>query len=326
MRDVAAPVPAGFAISMSRMPTAAAQSIADAGGTILMAPADIPESAASPCRDPAARILNHDAIPARDDGAARHPTPGAVSWHELYSSLGDKAAFDFMPASSGGRRLPRWNGPDGNYRIFGQGEVQMGGDDDQARTYPCLNLGLLYRVDAIDAAIERITANGGQIVMGPQRGPRWQRDRPGHRSAGRELRARFHQALTPLAKGETMSNIVRACGTSTTQRGGQFLRHAVPGQPGRQFVRSPADNPSTKEGAVLVVEFTLSGQPYIGLNGGPQFRSPRRSRSRCAPRTSRDRPAVGRADRHGGEESQWRLAEGSLGPKLADHNRSACST
>jgi predicted 3-demethylubiquinone-9 3-methyltransferase (glyoxalase superfamily) len=36
-------------------------------------------------------------------------------------------------------------------------------------------------------------------------------------------------------------------------------------------VRSPADNPSTKEGAVLVVEFTLSGQPYIGLNGGPQF-------------------------------------------------------
>jgi predicted 3-demethylubiquinone-9 3-methyltransferase (glyoxalase superfamily) len=36
-------------------------------------------------------------------------------------------------------------------------------------------------------------------------------------------------------------------------------------------VRSPADNPSTKEGGVLVVEFTLAGQPYIGLNGGPQF-------------------------------------------------------
>jgi predicted 3-demethylubiquinone-9 3-methyltransferase (glyoxalase superfamily) len=36
-------------------------------------------------------------------------------------------------------------------------------------------------------------------------------------------------------------------------------------------VRSPADNPSTEEGAVLVVEFTLAGQNYIGLNGGPQF-------------------------------------------------------
>lgn len=37
-------------------------------------------------------------------------------------------------------------------------------------------------------------------------------------------------------------------------------------------VRSPADNPSMKEGGVLVVEFTLAGQPYIGLNGGPQFK------------------------------------------------------
>jgi len=36
-------------------------------------------------------------------------------------------------------------------------------------------------------------------------------------------------------------------------------------------VLSPADNPSMKEGGVLVVEFTLAGQPYIGLNGGPQF-------------------------------------------------------
>ena len=36
-------------------------------------------------------------------------------------------------------------------------------------------------------------------------------------------------------------------------------------------VRSPADNPSMKEGDVLVVEFTLAGRPYIGLNGGPMF-------------------------------------------------------
>jgi len=35
--------------------------------------------------------------------------------------------------------------------------------------------------------------------------------------------------------------------------------------------RSPADNPSTPEGAVLTVEFTLAGRPFIGLNGGPEF-------------------------------------------------------
>ncbi|MGZ3641307.1 MAG: VOC family protein [Candidatus Limnocylindrales bacterium] len=35
--------------------------------------------------------------------------------------------------------------------------------------------------------------------------------------------------------------------------------------------RAPADNPSTPAGAVLTVEFTLAGRPFIGLNGGPEF-------------------------------------------------------
>jgi predicted 3-demethylubiquinone-9 3-methyltransferase (glyoxalase superfamily) len=35
--------------------------------------------------------------------------------------------------------------------------------------------------------------------------------------------------------------------------------------------RAPADNPSSKEGAVLTVEFTVMGIPCIGLNGGPAF-------------------------------------------------------
>ncbi len=36
--------------------------------------------------------------------------------------------------------------------------------------------------------------------------------------------------------------------------------------------RSPADNPSTKEGDVLLVDFTVGGQMLQGLNGGPDFR------------------------------------------------------
>ena len=35
--------------------------------------------------------------------------------------------------------------------------------------------------------------------------------------------------------------------------------------------RSPADNPSTPAGAVLVVDFTLAGRKFQGLNGGPEF-------------------------------------------------------
>jgi predicted 3-demethylubiquinone-9 3-methyltransferase (glyoxalase superfamily) len=36
--------------------------------------------------------------------------------------------------------------------------------------------------------------------------------------------------------------------------------------------RAPGDNPSGKEGAALVVEFTLAGRSYAGLNGGPNFK------------------------------------------------------
>ena len=35
---------------------------------------------------------------------------------------------------------------------------------------------------------------------------------------------------------------------------------------------SAVDNPSAKEGEDLVVEFTVLGRPFIGLNGGPMFR------------------------------------------------------
>jgi predicted 3-demethylubiquinone-9 3-methyltransferase (glyoxalase superfamily) len=38
------------------------------------------------------------------------------------------------------------------------------------------------------------------------------------------------------------------------------------------IMRSPADNPSMKEGGVLMVDFTLAGRQYSGLNGGPQFK------------------------------------------------------
>lgn len=36
--------------------------------------------------------------------------------------------------------------------------------------------------------------------------------------------------------------------------------------------RAPMDNPGTRAGDVMVVEFTVCGVPCIGLNGGPLFR------------------------------------------------------
>lgn len=51
-----------------------------------------------------------------------------------------------------------------------------------------------------------------------------------------------------------------------------FYATLVPDSRVDKVVRSPADNPSMKKGAVLVVEFTLAGQKFSGLNGGPEFR------------------------------------------------------
>ena len=36
--------------------------------------------------------------------------------------------------------------------------------------------------------------------------------------------------------------------------------------------RSPADTPSGPEGMILLVDFTLAGQKYQALNGGPDFK------------------------------------------------------
>jgi predicted 3-demethylubiquinone-9 3-methyltransferase (glyoxalase superfamily) len=35
---------------------------------------------------------------------------------------------------------------------------------------------------------------------------------------------------------------------------------------------SPADNPSAREGEELMVDFTVLGRPFVGLNGGPNFK------------------------------------------------------
>jgi predicted 3-demethylubiquinone-9 3-methyltransferase (glyoxalase superfamily) len=50
-----------------------------------------------------------------------------------------------------------------------------------------------------------------------------------------------------------------------------FYTSMFPGSEVLSVMRSPADNPSTTAGEVLLVVFTISGQPFTALNGGPQF-------------------------------------------------------
>ena len=52
----------------------------------------------------------------------------------------------------------------------------------------------------------------------------------------------------------------------------KFYISLLPGSRIDRVFRSPTDWPAGKAGDVLTVEFTLGGQPYLGLNGGADFK------------------------------------------------------
>jgi predicted 3-demethylubiquinone-9 3-methyltransferase (glyoxalase superfamily) len=52
----------------------------------------------------------------------------------------------------------------------------------------------------------------------------------------------------------------------------RFYVSLIPGSHIDSVVKAPGDNPSGKKGDTLVVEFTLAGQPFTALNGGPYFK------------------------------------------------------
>jgi 2-polyprenyl-6-hydroxyphenyl methylase/3-demethylubiquinone-9 3-methyltransferase len=58
---------------------------------------------------------------------------------------------------------------------------------------------------------------------------------------------------------------------SDAESAARFYADTFPNSSVGKVHRSPADNPSAKEGEPLVVDFTVLGMPVMGLNGGPHF-------------------------------------------------------
>jgi predicted 3-demethylubiquinone-9 3-methyltransferase (glyoxalase superfamily) len=58
---------------------------------------------------------------------------------------------------------------------------------------------------------------------------------------------------------------------SQAEEAAKFYTSIFPNSRIDNIARSPADNPSTPAGAILTADFTLDGQKFIGLNGGPEF-------------------------------------------------------
>ena len=51
----------------------------------------------------------------------------------------------------------------------------------------------------------------------------------------------------------------------------RFYTSLVPNSRIDRVTKSPAETPSGPKGMVITVDFTLAGNSYIGLNGGPDF-------------------------------------------------------
>jgi len=58
---------------------------------------------------------------------------------------------------------------------------------------------------------------------------------------------------------------------SDAESAARFYAETFPNSAVGKIHKSPADNPSAKEGQPLVVDFTVLGIEVMGLNGGPHF-------------------------------------------------------
>jgi predicted enzyme related to lactoylglutathione lyase len=109
----------------------------------------------------------------REDAPPRPEGSGpACGWHELITSQGQEAAFEFYSGLFGWETLSEFDmGPMGTYRIFGANGERLGGMMDKPEQLPRSVWGYYFTTPAIDAAAERVAANGGTVRMGPMQVP-----------------------------------------------------------------------------------------------------------------------------------------------------------
>lgn len=90
--------------------------------------------------------------------------PGRVGWHELLAA-DCGAAFDFYGQLFGWKKSD--TGPSGNYHLFSVGGQTIGGMYTKPPLVPVPLWLYYFNVRDINAAAERVTSGGGQVLEGP---------------------------------------------------------------------------------------------------------------------------------------------------------------
>ncbi len=155
-----------------------AREFSDAGGRVQRAPEDVPGIGRfAVVADPHGAVLCiMTPIPPENPPPELGPeAPGNVGWRELYAGDGDEA-FAFYSKVFGWTLDDGFDmGPMGVYKIFAHNGTMIGGMMTKPENVPVPCWCYYFNVAAIDAAVERIGAGGGQVIHGPMEVPggRW---------------------------------------------------------------------------------------------------------------------------------------------------------
>lgn len=152
---------------------AAAERIKRLGGTVHVAPTDIPNVGRfSVVADPQSAVFALFTSPTTGDAPLPEPgTPGRVGWHELSAADWPKA-FAFYSELFGWQKGDAMDmGAMGTYQIFSVGGQAVGGMLNRPAMVPVPNWLYYINVADIDAAIDRVKTGGGQILNGPMQVP-----------------------------------------------------------------------------------------------------------------------------------------------------------
>ena len=147
--------------------------VKELGGSLVREPADLPGvGRLAVAADPyGALFMLFKGAGEQGPVPAPAGTPGHIGWHELHAGDGE-GAFAFYSALFGWTQADAMDmGPMGLYRIFAAGGPPVGGMLTRTPDSPGPLWLYYFNVEAIDAAVARVAAAGGRIIMGPHEVP-----------------------------------------------------------------------------------------------------------------------------------------------------------
>lgn len=151
---------------------ATTEDVKQAGGAVHRPPEDIPSVGRfSVVADAQGAMFMLFKPEGGDVPAAPPMAPGHVGWRELYADDWP-SAFDFYAGQFGWTKAEAVDmGPMGTYQTFAAGGDAIGGMMNRPEQVPAPVWVFYFNVAALDAAVDRVTKRGGQVMTGPHQVP-----------------------------------------------------------------------------------------------------------------------------------------------------------